>query len=1200
MRARTSVLRGIVAFEWRCHARHLAFYAAAAGFVGMAVLLVATGYGPDGVNVNSPYVVAQAMGLLSLPAVFVLTVFCAASALRDAESGMTEIVYATSVSRAQYLFGRFAGALLAALAVLAAAAIALMVAPMLVRVSPERLGAVHPAYYLWGLAVVVLPNLLFAGSLVFGVSALTRSARASYVAGVFVYALYLVAATLIDSPLMAGSAPPSPGSLARAAVLDPFGPSAFFEQTRYWTPAERNVRLPSLSGHFLLNRMLWTGVSLAVLALVHHLFAFRIAARSRSGRADTAAPSKHVGGYQTVAVPFRSSPVPWHALLSATRLELRYVLRSWSFAGLMALWIFFVGMEVVTGVNTLEYGTRVYPTTGLMAAAIGGPLGMIGIVALAYYAAELAWRERAARFDDVIDATPASSAVFHLSKLTALCAIPVALALTGACVGAAYQLSRGYEGIEMGPYLTLLYVECLPLALFAAAALLVQTLSPNRYAGIVFSLAAAVVVRRGEAFGLNHALVRYAGAPALPRTDMGGWGQGGESFAWFMAYWTSFAVLLGFLTFALWRRGRAAPLIARISAVPRTLGRRGALGAAACVALFLATGAFVFHGTNVVNRYETDAARMDWKAAYEKAYRPFAAEPQPSIVGIRANVDLYPAERRYRIDGTYRLENRTGREVRDVWGSLPRDIQDARIEMAGGPPAEHDARFGVYRFRLSRPMAPGGTAELRFRTDVAQRGVRTGDFDLSVVENGSFLASRSSFPALGYRSSYELDDPAQRRKRGLAGPSTETALAATEPAGGADPSAAWTSFETTVSTSADQVAVAPGALAGEWRRGRRRYFRYVMDRPMTGQFAYVSARYAVKQVRHRGVLVQVYYHPTHAYNVNRMLAAATRSLDLFGARFGPYPHRELRIVEVPSYWGFGALALPGTVYFVEDRGFLTDARDSADLDLVTRRVAHEVGHQWWGHQVDPTDQPGASMLVETLAKYSEQMVLKETHGERALPALLAFDLDRYLRGRAGEESVEAPLYRVTGEAYLYYGKGAVVMSGLRDLLGEPALDRVLARLVREHAGSDHPPTSLDLIALLHAQAPPEQRALIDQWLREVVVYDLAAGPATCRRLPGGGFRVTATVDAGKTMRRGGRDVPLPFDEALDVAAFAANPRGLASAGRILYSAKQQIRGPRTQVSFTVAQAPAYVAVDPYVHRVDRDPSDNLRKVEDCR
>ena len=114
---------------------------------------------------------------------------------------------------------------------------------------------------------------------------------------------------------------------------------------------------------------------------------------------------------------------------------------------------------------------------------------------------------------------------------------------------------------------------------------------------------------------------------------------------------------------------------------------------------------------------------------------------------------------------------------------------------------------------------------------------------------------------------------------------------------------------------------------------------------MVNWFAFASARYEVKREQHDGVAIEVYYHPSHGANVDRMIAAVATSLDLFGAEFGPYPLPELRIVEVPSTWQMGAaVAFPGTIFFVEDRGFLTDARDSTRLDLVTRRVAHEVAH----------------------------------------------------------------------------------------------------------------------------------------------------------------------------------------------------------------------------------------------------------------
>jgi hypothetical protein len=75
---------------------------------------------------------------------------------------------------------------------------------------------------------------------------------------------------------MAGAAPPTPEGLARAALLDPFGLSAFFEQTRYWTPAERDARPVALVGRLLLNRLLWLGVAGAVLAVVYWRFTFRV------------------------------------------------------------------------------------------------------------------------------------------------------------------------------------------------------------------------------------------------------------------------------------------------------------------------------------------------------------------------------------------------------------------------------------------------------------------------------------------------------------------------------------------------------------------------------------------------------------------------------------------------------------------------------------------------------------------------------------------------------------------------------------------------------------------------------------------------------------------------------------------------------------------------------------------------------------
>ncbi|NTX54306.1 M1 family aminopeptidase [Myxococcus sp. CA039A] len=1190
------MLRGILHFEWRYQTRQAVFFAASAFFLGLGVLFVATGYGGDGIHVNSPYSVAKSLGLLSLTSLFVLGIFCANTVQRDAEHRMTELLYTTSVTQRDYLLGRFLGALLATLAVFGVATLSLMVSPFVVAVAPEQLGPLSVVSYLWALVVLVVPNVVFAASLLFAVSALSRSTLASYVGGVLVYALYIVGAMWADSPLMAGVSPQTPEAMARAALLDPFGLSAFFEQTRYWTEAERNTRLLSLEGNLLWNRLLWLGVAACVLGGVHWRFSFRSAAvkprrDERSSESASTAPST----YRPVEVESSQGSLTWDVLVSATRLELRHLLRSWPFLALLALWLFMVGMEIVTGAGRGEYGTRRIPTTGRVLESIWTPLSQLGTLVLIYFGAELAWRERMARFDALLDATPVSSVVFVVSKLAALVALVGVLTGTPMVLGVLFQLARGHQLLEPGLYLSLFYFAGLPLVLFAVAVLFIQTVSPHRYVGMVLSLVLAIVVGQGAGWGLEHPLTRFGAAPEVTHTDLNGHGPMAASFTAFMVYWSAFAGLLALVTWGLWRRGLAPRLGARFQALAARWGRGGLAGAVGCGVVLVGTGGLILHDTYGLNAYESRDTFLAWQADYERTYKIHEALPLPSIVAVKSAVDLFPAEGRYRVTGTYRLENRTLSPIDTVWVAVPRTARPVSLALRGAEQVAHDERFGMYRFKLTSPLLPGDVSELSFDVTREERGVRAGDFELSLVENGSFIRQTEAFPTLGYRRTYEMGNPARRRELGL--PEIPRMPPLDESGAAPAPSPqVWHTLDVTVSTAEDQTAIAPGTLRKEWSEGGRRYFHYVVDRPMTPMFAIVSARYAVEKTRHQGVDVEVYYHPAHPYNVKAILTAMTRSLDDFGARFHRYPDTQLRVVEIPSYWDFGAFAMSQVIYFVEDRGFLTDMGREDAVDLVTRRTAHEVAHQWWGHMLDPASVEGATMLVESLTKYSEQRVLAGLHGERSLLPVLAFDRDRYLSGRAEEAEQEPPLYKGTGQSYLYYGKGALVMNALRDLLGEAKLDAALRHLLHAQA-RENSLTTLDLLDALHAEASAEQQVLIDQWLKEVVLYDLKVESATVEAQADGRFRVTARVSTSKHARRGSEAVPLPLDEALDVAVYSESPRDGSGEDVPLQVERLRFQGASTEVSFVVDQRPTHVGVDPFFLRIERERGDNFRKLE---
>lgn len=203
-------MNDLLPFEWRYHTRQLSYYAAAALVCGTAFVLVSTGFGPANLFINSPYVVMYSFGMLSLVGIFVVTVLSANGLLRDSEHRMTEIIFATPVTRRSYLLSRFIGVILASFAAFLLAALLLMLLPQVLGLDPARLGPVHPWRYAWALLVLVLPNLIIATAIVFAIAAATRSTLATWVGGVLVYSLYFLTAMLVDSPLMAGTSRPPP------------------------------------------------------------------------------------------------------------------------------------------------------------------------------------------------------------------------------------------------------------------------------------------------------------------------------------------------------------------------------------------------------------------------------------------------------------------------------------------------------------------------------------------------------------------------------------------------------------------------------------------------------------------------------------------------------------------------------------------------------------------------------------------------------------------------------------------------------------------------------------------------------------------------------------------------------------------------------------------------------------------------------
>jgi ABC-type transport system involved in multi-copper enzyme maturation permease subunit len=1177
--SKSFILSEILSFEWRYHSRQAAFLAAAPLFFLLGFALSLGRFGADNIAVNSPYLVMQAFGLLSLLAIFVAAIFSSDAVLRDDEHRMAEIVHAMPVDRLPFFFGRFGGAFLASLAAVTFSGLGMVAGALMPWLPPERVAPMDARPYLAAFGLITLPNVFFVVALVFAVAVWTRKALATYAAAVVLYILYFVGSALTNSPLMAASRPGGGGG-ALASLLDPFGLTSLFDATRYWTAAEKNARLILFEGALPWNRVLWIAAAFAILALVYRRYDFRLdGARVRKRqRAEPPAETAPLPAAGPIGWPeVRPSGTSWlGAYRSCTRMELRMLL-SRSTLFLFFLWLAWAVSEIYGGVLSGEYGSTSYPATGLIVRALSTPAAILGTILILFYGAELFWREQKYRVAAIVDSTPVSSSALIAAKWTALGALLGTFLLGGVAAGVAIQVSKGYFDFQPHLYLTFLYFTGVPLLLYAGASLLVHALSPGRYAGMVFFALFVILSRRASEIGLEHDLWHFAAAPPVSYSDLDGFGHTAAPFHAFMLHWTVLTLLMVTLAAALWRRV-AAPWKERIRILARPGWTAGALAAA-----FLVTGGWIFYNTNIAHTYTTASEQADWRADYEKTYKSIENLPRPRIVRLDGNVDLDPAAQRYRVTGRYTLVNDTGRPIPSLYVAVRREARSVTFAVPAARWALKNDRFGMSRFDFTPPLAPGARTEIRFDLSFDESGFGTDQAGEEVVENGTFLMNPRCFPALGYRGGYELSDRRERKKRGLSG-SGAAELAEDGAHGTAEESVDdWIDLRLTVSTAGDQIALAPGHLEASGRRGGRRWFRYRTEAPILNRFAVSSGRYAVARRQHGPVEIEIYYNPSHGVNVPRMLDTAAASLDVLQSHFGAYPHRELRIVEIRSAWPMAGFALPGTVYIREDRGFFTDARDGRRPDLIGRRIAHEVAHQWFGHRVHSGNVEGASMLIESLAKYSELLVLERLRGPGHVRQLLEIELDRYLSGRAGASYAEVPLYKVDNEAYLYYNKGAVVLLAIRDLIGQDAMDRAIRALIQEQR-----PTSLSLVRHLEAVADPRQAALIREWTQEIVLYDLRIESAQASRRSDGRYDVTVRIAAGKVRTDGrGKEKPLPLAEEIEVAVTDAG-------GQVIDSRKRRLRSGMNEIRLVTGAAPSAVTVDPGVTRIDRNPLDNVR------
>jgi ABC-2 type transport system permease protein len=1167
-------------------------------FMAVTSKVVQIGGALGQIKENAPFVLASMTVIVSIFLCLISSAVMGVAVLRDFEHNTEAIMFSTPMSKFAYLMGRFWGSFVVLLFISSAIWIAFILGDLMKlgnlipwrESDPEKLMPVILWNYFQPFLVLCVPNMFFTGALLFMSGTLSRKSIVIYTQGILLLVLYLASQSMLNDL----------DQKTIAALVDPFGLRAFSYETQYWTPSERNSQLIPFNGYVLYNRLIWIGVGIIAMVVTYFGFSFNVVRNSFIKRKALPETVRKIQA-DTIVIP-KVNPIinfttQVKQLVQLTKLYLSSIVKEIPFLGIVISGLLLLFLNAINMGKV--YGTIAYPTTYNVLGIIQGSFTLFFLIIVIFYTGELVWRERTVKMNLIVDALPISDFTTLIAKFLGLVLVYVMLLLLLIACGLLVQIGYGYFKFELPIYFGTLFSKTFSfLLLYTFLSIFIQVMVNNKFLGYAICVGFYILTGVLGQLGLEHGLFQFESGDLGTYSDMNVYGHFITPFTWFETYWFAFAALLFAIAVIFSVRGSESVMNIRWKTGKLRLNRSLITFILGGAVLFLSSGFYIYYNTNILNEYRTSDQQKERQAAYEKEYKKYETLIQPRIVEANLKVDLYPADRDFTAQGFYYLKNKTDQAIPELHIQQSPDNQLTIDEVTFDKEAklkDADKDFRYYIYQLEPPLAPGDSIKMNFKLSFITNGFVEKNSNTNIVFNGIFFNNTSFFPAIGYQQAFEISDDDDRKDQKLK--KKERMLERNDPRGrnmslfGDD--ADHIRFEIIVSTSKDQIAIAPGYLQKQWEEKDRKYFHYKMDAPMCNFYSVVSARYAVKRDKWNDVSLEIYYHPGHEYNLDRMMQGMKDALGYYSKNFSPFQFRQMRIMEFPRYQTF-AQSFANTIPFSEGIGFIAKIDDpDKDIDYPYYVTAHEVAHQWWGHQVMEAGVKGNAMLSESMSQYSALMVMKHAFTPETIERYLKHELDNYLRGRAAEQKKEQPLEFVEGQGYIHYRKASLIFFALQDYIGEDSVNAAFRRYNRDWRFKDAPyPTSADLLSYIRKVTPDSLQPIIHDMFETITLFENKTVDAEYDKKDSTHYEVTLKVSAEKLRADStGMETPIPINDWIDIGIYAKDDKGK---DKLIYLKKHKITQKENTFTIMVDQQPRKGGIDPLHKLIDRHSDDNTK------
>ena len=1123
---------------------------------------------------NSPFLIYIIVSATSFFAVFIFAPIFGQNAFKDYLFQLNDISHSQPFSRNIHFLARFSSAFLVSFFIFSSVAVGFFIGTQLPLIDPSYLGPFSFEAYLRPYIFSVIPNLLVLGGIFFFMGAFFKRMLYVYLSGIFMFLFFSLSNNGVFSELE--------NKMLRD-MLDLSGLFAVISATDYWTAVQKNSQMIPLEGHLLYNRLLWVGVGLFFFGLSRYFYE-RVPSKSKREKASGEVQGKRVVALQQISFVF-GKVSRLKEFWSLTHHELTQSLRNP---------IVIVNVLLACGyMLTLSpqigkfYGTTTLPTTYNVIEMLGSPFSLFILIILTFWSGEMLHQSRSHRFDELVDSSPVSWFTLHLSKLLALnILIWVLLGALIVC-GVIIQTFKGYYHFELALYLKYLFLILYPwFFVVSGIAFFAHCFINNKFMAHGFMILYYIYFTYGNTFGLEKSLFVINEGPSIKYSDMNSFGPNLYGHTVFSIMWAFLALFLILWGANFFQRGKEGAFKKRLAHVRENFKGLPRMMALLSLAFFSILWSFTYYNTSVVNSFVYKNENIQNFVRYEKEYKKeWLYAPRPEFIEADVAFHLYPKKRWAEAHGDFVITNTFKSPIERVLMHFPKNydnnnhkITEAQMEIEGGYKVVKDDRdLKMQIIELNQPLRPNEKRALSFTYKIRNKGFKNQESNYSIVRNGSFVSSSHIFPSFGYDIRAEVSDPKERRRYGLGEKqrSLDVNLPISSKYTYIASDARRIQFKATVSTSSDQIIIAPGQLQKEWIKDGRYFAQYVISAPILKFFTFISARYKVLQDKWQDVNIEIFYHDNHDRNLPQMMASVKESLSYFSENFSPYQYKQFRIFEVPRYMG-GAQAFANTIPFSEGIGFIAHLQGEDDIDYPFYVTSHELAHQWFGHQIAGGPVPGFTMLVESLAQYGALMVMEDHYGKDHIHKFLRYELDRYLRGRARGETQESPLALSEGQPYISYQKASMVFYRLKEAIGEERLNGVISKFIQNHKldlKKEMLPTASQFVDNLIALAP-EKKQLIHELFYELVLYENRVLHAKKTKAENGKYTVDMKVSLKKIKATPkGKEEYVAFLE--DIPVGVRNKEG-----QLIYYKTHKLKDGEQDIQIQVEEEPIKVGVDP--------------------